>query len=111
MYAFTRPAVLARGQSVLKALHSRTEKVIAVVSHSAFLRTAVTSRRFANADYRIFEFEDESTGHFRLREWEETSQKGGGMGWSVKGVHGILDGDFDDEEDGVDGEAVGEVPK
>jgi hypothetical protein len=81
------------------------------VSHSAFLRTAVTNRRFANADYRVFDFENVVDGNFILREWEETSQKGGGMGWSIKGVHGILDGDFEDEEDGVDGEAVGQVPK
>jgi hypothetical protein len=96
-------------------LHSRPEKVIAVVSHSAFLRTAVTHRRFANADFRIFDFEnviiEKGKERVELREWEKTSENGGGMGWSMKGVHGVLDGDFDDEEeDGVDGEADGEIP-
>jgi hypothetical protein len=116
LYAYKRAAVLARGQSVLKSLHSRPEKVIAVVSHSAFLRTSVTRRRYANADYRIFEFEEVTVGKegkekYELREWEQTSEKGGGMGWSGKGIHGILDTDFQGEEDGVDGEALAEMPK
>lgn len=38
-------------------LKARKEKVIAVVSHSAFLRTAVANARFANTDYRIFDFQ------------------------------------------------------
>ncbi|KAJ4347655.1 hypothetical protein N0V95_005228 [Ascochyta clinopodiicola] len=40
-YAFTQKAVLARGQTCLRALYQRSEKVIAVVSHAGFLRTAV----------------------------------------------------------------------
>jgi hypothetical protein len=116
LYANTQPAVLSRGQAVLKTLYTRPEKVIAVVSHSAFLRTSVTHRRFANADYRIFEYEDVIVGEdgkekFELREWEQTSETGGGMGWSVKGIHGIEDDDFKNAEDGVDGEAEGEVPR
>ncbi|KAF2434988.1 PGAM-domain-containing protein [Tothia fuscella] len=117
-YAFTRAAVLARGQSALKSLYHRPEKVIAVVSHSAFLRTAVTHRRFANADYRIFEFEDvKEGGEFRLKEWKETDEKGGGMGWSEKGEAGIMEDDFEDDvseesgkAEGPDGEADGQIP-
>ncbi|KAF2658240.1 phosphoglycerate mutase-like protein [Lophiostoma macrostomum CBS 122681] len=98
-YAFTGRAIFARGQTCLQALYSRPEKVIAVVSHSGFLRTAVCNRRFFNADYRIFEFDEDAMaeskekaegvdgkGLFVLREWEETEEKGGGMGRSEKGV-------------------------
>jgi hypothetical protein len=113
IYEFSRRAVLARGQAALQALYSRPEKVIAVVSHSAFLRTSVSNRRFANADYRIFEFEDVVVEGgkevFKLKESEETARNGGGMGWSIKGIHGILEGDFDSDT-GVDGAAAGEVP-
>ncbi|KAF2810539.1 phosphoglycerate mutase-like protein [Mytilinidion resinicola] len=108
-YAFTRLAVLARGQACLKALYSRPEKVIAVVSHSGFLRTAVSGRRYANADFRIFEFDEEKMGEdkglgleeeglFRLKEWKETEEKGGGLGKSEKGVFEVLDTDFPGEE-------------
>ncbi|KAF2499309.1 phosphoglycerate mutase-like protein [Lophium mytilinum] len=114
-YAFTRLAVLARGQACLKALYSRKEKVIAVVSHSGFLRTAVSGRRYANADFRIFEFDEEAMekekglgldgeGLFRLKEWKETEEKGGGMGKSEKGVFGVRKTDFPEET--VDEEPV-----
>ncbi|KAF2707152.1 phosphoglycerate mutase-like protein, partial [Pleomassaria siparia CBS 279.74] len=112
-YAFTRRAILARGQTCLRNLYSRPEKVIAVVSHSGFLRTAVCHRRFFNADYRIFEFDEEAMaesrkngeglgggGEFLLKEWETTEERGGGMGRSEKGVVKVLPTDFPpDEED------------
>jgi broad specificity phosphatase PhoE len=46
-YAFTRTANAARGQICLQKLYSRSEKVIAVVSHSGFLRTAISKRYHA----------------------------------------------------------------
>jgi broad specificity phosphatase PhoE len=85
-YAFTRKAVVGRGQSALRALQARPEKVIAVVSHAGFLRCGVSNRHFHNADYRIFEIVDDDDGLVALRELQETEEKGGGMGWSWKGV-------------------------
>jgi broad specificity phosphatase PhoE len=101
-YAFTQKAILARGQSCLKALYDRPEKVIAVVSHSGFLRTAVCNRMFFNADWRIFTFDEDAMAKndgtkFVLKESEETEKNGGGMGRSDVGVFGIVDGDFPPE--------------
>lgn len=107
-YAFSRKAILARGQTCLKDLYKRPEKVVAVVSHSGFLRTAICNRNFFNADWRVFEFDEEEggKGQMVLREWEETEGKGGGMGRSERGVWGIVEGDFpvEREVDGMDGE-------
>lgn len=121
-YAFTRKAIVARGQTCLKDLYSRPEKVIAVVTHSGFLRTAVCNRMFFNADWRVFDFDEEATqkqGRFVLKEWPETETKGGGMGRSDVGVFGIVETDFPPELDAAEGDArveqVGEaneqVPK
>ncbi|KAF2142185.1 uncharacterized protein K452DRAFT_287404 [Aplosporella prunicola CBS 121167] len=121
IYRFTRSAVVARGQSALASLYDRPEKVIIVVSHSGFLRCAVSGRRYANADYRVFEFvEKYSRGQYELKEREST-EGSGGMGRSEKGVAGIVETDFPEEEalNGVEEklgertqkEAVAEVPK
>ena len=103
LYAFTRNAILARGQTCLKQLYSRPEKVIAVVSHSGFLRTAVCNRMFFNADWRVFTFDEEAMqknpGNFILKESKETETKGGGMGRSDVGYFGIREGDFPDIEE------------
>ena len=112
-YAFTQKAIVARGQTCLKDLYNRPEKVIAVVSHSGFLRTSVCNRMFFNADWRVFEFDEEETkkqGRFVLKEAEETEKKGGGMGRSDVGTFGIVEGDFPPEEEGMV-EAVGEASK
>ncbi|KAF2149757.1 phosphoglycerate mutase-like protein [Myriangium duriaei CBS 260.36] len=88
-YAYTRTKVLERGQQVLANLYNRPEKVIAVVSHSAFLRLAVSKRHYANADYRVFTFAgDSAEGDMRLVESELTKGEGG-MGWSESGVPDI----------------------
>lgn len=117
-YAFTRKAIVERGQRALRELYTRKEKVIAVVSHSGFLRTAVCHRMFFNADWRVFEWDEEAMrkeGTCTLREREETEVKGGGMGRSDVGVFGIGEGDFPPEEQAageerVAGEAIGEKP-
>jgi broad specificity phosphatase PhoE len=101
-YAFTQKAILARGQSCLRALYDRPEKVIAVVSHSGFLRTAVCNRMFFNADWRVFTYDEDAMAkdggtRFVLKESEETEKKGGGMGRSDVGVFGITEGDFPPE--------------
>jgi hypothetical protein len=101
-YAFTRRAVLQRGQTVLRSLYRRPERVIAVVSHSGFLRTAVTNKQFGNADYRIYDFDENVEPKtvdgvkikFKLKERAQTDLKGGGMGWSEIGHRGITDEDF-----------------
>ena len=124
-YAFTGKAILARGQTCLKSLYSRPEKVIAVVSHSGFLRVAVCNRRFFNADYRIFEYDEEAMqqsksngegidgqGLFVLKELPETEEKGGGMGRSEKGVFKYTKGDYpeDDQPPEVQEEQTKELP-
>lgn len=96
-YAFTRAANAARGQACLSKFYNRPEKVIAVVSHSGFLRTAISKRRFANADYRIFTFRRAESGHLTLVENSVTSRKGGGMGRSEKGYQRIEEWDFPPE--------------
>ncbi|OCK78695.1 phosphoglycerate mutase-like protein [Lepidopterella palustris CBS 459.81] len=100
-YIFSKRAVQARGQACLKALYNRPEKVIAVVSHSGFLRCVISLTWYANADYRIFEFDEEAMGKvnvgeelFVLREWKETAERGGGMGRSQKGRFEVSDSDF-----------------
>ncbi|KAI6416624.1 hypothetical protein MCOR20_000841 [Pyricularia oryzae] len=83
LYHYTREALLGRAQSCLKELRSRPERVIAVVSHSAFMRQAVTGCWYMNADYRIFDFADaegDDSAPLRLLQWDET--KAGGMGRS-----------------------------
>ncbi|KAF2014729.1 phosphoglycerate mutase-like protein [Aaosphaeria arxii CBS 175.79] len=109
-FAFTRSAILSRGQAVLASLYSRPEKVIAVVSHAGFLRVGVANRRFFNADWRVFDFDEEvlresqekgegidGKGLFVLKEWKETEEKGGGMGRSERGFVGPQDSDFPPE--------------
>ncbi|KAF1830018.1 phosphoglycerate mutase-like protein [Decorospora gaudefroyi] len=112
-YAFTQKSILARGQACLKNLYSRPEKVIAVVSHSGFLRTAVCNRLFFNADWRVFEFDEEemkkNTGKFVLREDEETEKTGGGMRRSEMGIFGIVAGDFPPEVEEGQGKKEGQV--
>jgi hypothetical protein len=85
-YAHTRDAVLARAQSCLHDLYHRPERMIVIVSHSAFLRLAVSGTRFANADYRIFEVSKPNGLHdtYKLVEWEQTRETGGGMGRSSR---------------------------
>ncbi|KAI8624961.1 phosphoglycerate mutase-like protein [Xylariaceae sp. FL1651] len=91
-YHYTKTALLARAQIALKKLYERPEKVIVVVSHSGFLRLAVTGCWFFNADYRIFDFA--ATGSpevsYQLEQHASTKEKGGGLGnsWTVQVVLG-----------------------
>ena len=119
-YAFTQSAVVDRGMSALLDLRERTEKVIAVVSHSGFLRTAIGQALWNNADYRIFDFTDSDEYGLILKEWKETEEKGGGLGTSYKGKAPIIEGDFPGEGmekvrehlgEKVYGEATKEVPR
>jgi len=99
-YAYSKEAIVARGQCALEDLYSRPEKFIVVVSHSGFLRQGVTGSWFFNADYRIFDFEgpasDEGVSNmdgagggakgrkYKLRQWEDTRANKGGLGWSFE---------------------------
>lgn len=71
-------------------MRERPEKVIAVVSHAGFLRTAITHKRFANADYRIFGFARDEEGEIELDEDRETERRGGAMARSEKGCKSDL---------------------
>ncbi|KAK1753936.1 histidine phosphatase superfamily [Echria macrotheca] len=90
-YAYTRQAIVARGERALAELRGRPEKAVLVVSHSGFLRLGVTTHYFFNADYRVFDFvpsdqdrdgagDDNDGKLWRLEQWEST--KAGGLGWS-----------------------------
>jgi len=82
---FSQAGIEARANRVRSWLKSRPERVIAVVSHAAFLRVGIHHARWANADFRIFEFET-GPGN-ELVQWPLTEERGGGMGRSQKGVH------------------------
>ncbi|KAL2753969.1 hypothetical protein ACRALDRAFT_1081205 [Sodiomyces alcalophilus JCM 7366] len=71
-YAYTRQAILSRGQSCLESLRQRPEKYIFVVSHSGFLRLGLTGYWFFNADYRVFDLESDGS----LKQWESTISGG-----------------------------------
>ena len=118
-YAFTQSAVIGRGISALTKLRQRPETVIAIVSHSGFLRTAIGQAYWSNADYRIFDFTSSNEYGLILKEWKETEEKGGGLGTCEKGRAPIMEEDFPQEGlekvrrhlgDQVYGEATKEVP-
>lgn len=82
-YRYSRSALLARAQFALEKLYNRPEKVIVVVSHSGFMRLAVTGCWFFNADYRVFDFAPRSEdGSLQLQQASLTKEQGGGLGWS-----------------------------
>ncbi|PQE06583.1 phosphoglycerate mutase protein [Rutstroemia sp. NJR-2017a BVV2] len=108
LYEFSKAALIKRGITAKQWLKDRPEKVIAVVSHSAFLRTVVSNRRYENADYRIFTFAEDDT---TLIESEITEKRGGGLGKSPKGVFFMEAGDYRPEKERDLGEATRELPK
>ncbi|KAL9109719.1 MAG: hypothetical protein Q9227_005588 [Pyrenula ochraceoflavens] len=99
-YAFTRSAILARAQAALHDLYHRPEEATIVVSHSAFMRFAVTGTHFANADFRIFDFasRSEPNNKYRLVERESTKTNCGGRGYSLGEEVEIGSGDLPPDE-------------
>lgn len=96
-----------RGIAAKKWIKERPEKVIAVVSHSGFLRVGITDgKMFENADYRIFEFRED----LELKEWELTETKGGGLGKSPKDLRPMHIGDYPERVEKELGEGVNENP-
>lgn len=89
LYEYSKDAIIKRGIAAREWLRRRPEKVIAVVSHSGFLRVGMSYRKYFNADFRIFDFAegDHSTGG-KLIEWKFTEEKGGGLGKSPHGIAG-----------------------
>ncbi|KAG8169073.1 hypothetical protein KVR01_001822 [Diaporthe batatas] len=89
-YWYTRQHLLERAQSCLRDLRARPEKAVVVVSHSGFMRLALTGDWYFNADYRIYEFAEEEggagTGKLALKQWDLTRAGHGGMGWSFDEV-------------------------
>ena len=118
LYEFSRRGLQERGIAARKWLRNRPEKVIAVVSHSGFLRVGVSYKKYDNADFRIFDFAegDDDVGG-KLVEWEMTDMKGGGLGKSPQGYFPLGPGDYPPEpEVGPEaerniGEIVNEVPQ
>jgi broad specificity phosphatase PhoE len=114
LYEFSFQGLTQRGIEARRWLRNRPEKVIAVVSHSGFLRAAVSYRSYENADYRIFDFSDghEDIGG-KLVEWEQTESNGGGLGKSWKGIFHMKPGDYPPQAEGqvrACGEVTDEVP-
>jgi len=111
LYEYSKRGLTERGIEARKWLKNRPEKVIAVVSHSGFLRVGVSYRMYANADFRIFDFaegHDEVGG--KLVEWELTEKKGGGLGKSCQGDFPMGSGDYPKEAGESVGEVTSEVP-
>jgi len=96
LYEFSLEGLTERGVHARKWLRERKEKVIAVVSHDGFMRVGVSHKKFGNADFRIFEFEEEGQGKHGLEliEWGDTEDNGGGLGTCPKGTFGWLPNDF-----------------
>jgi broad specificity phosphatase PhoE len=117
VYEFSRQGLQERGIAARKWLRSRPEKVIAVVSHSGFLRVGVSYKKYENGDFRIFDFAegDDDIGG-KLIEWELTEVKLGGLGKSPRGYFPLGPGDYPPEPKiGIEprrniGEAVNEEP-
>ncbi|KAI9814107.1 MAG: hypothetical protein M1832_005995 [Thelocarpon impressellum] len=121
-FAYTEPAILARGTACRAWLRARPEAVVAVVSHSGFLRVGVSNAAFGNADYRVFDCAG-SDDAAELVEWESTRDNGGGLGCSDRGWFGVesqrwpaprgptVDEQKRVEGEAVEGEAVEEVPR
>jgi len=97
LYEYSEAALIERGIFARRWLKARPEKVIAVISHAGFLRTVICNRKFDNADFRVFNFEEgeekEDEGP-RLIESELTAKSGGGMGKSPDGFFGWEEDDF-----------------
>lgn len=89
LYTYSVEGVAQRGLEVRTWLKNRPEKVVAVVSHAGFLRVGLTKKRYANADFRIFDFADGEDEAARLVEWELTEKNGGGLGKSEKPEVGV----------------------
>lgn len=93
-YAYTRKALLNRAQTCVRELDGRPEKAVVVISHSGFLRQAMTGCFWFNADYRVFDIKKngDTKDNFVLEQWEQTAKSGGGMGWSWPDMVEIGDG-------------------
>ncbi|TAQ89680.1 Sedoheptulose-bisphosphatase/4-nitrophenylphosphatase [Chlorociboria aeruginascens] len=111
IYEHSMSGLVQRGIEARKWLKNRPEKVIAVVSHSGFLRVCVSFRKYSNADFRIFEFgEGDGEEGLNLVEWELTEKKGGGLGLSEIGHFGMIASDYPHEPETELGEVVDENP-
>lgn len=111
-WEFTEQAIRQRGIDSLRWLKKRPEKVIVVVSHSGFLRVGISPSKWSNADYRVFDFEEEGD---QVVQWKLTN--GGGMGRSPRGLVHPKPSDFEviDYTDSTvtpqtGGEPVAEIP-
>lgn len=91
-WAYTPEAIAQRGSDCRRWLKARPEKVIAVVSHSSFLRIGVSNTKFHTADYRVFGFGDEGD---QLVEWDLTVENEGGLGKSRRGKSYAAASDFE----------------
>ncbi|KAJ4418335.1 hypothetical protein N0V82_005616 [Gnomoniopsis sp. IMI 355080] len=97
-YKYKKANLIARAQSDLEELYHRPEKVIVVVSHSGFMRQAVTGDHYFNADFRVYDIEERNdpSGPFKLKQWDLTKGTGG-MGRSFDEIVDIGIGLPDEE--------------
>jgi hypothetical protein len=99
-YAYRKDAVVNRAQKALGDLYKRKEKVIAVVSHGHFLRTAVANKEFYNADLRIFAMKKDENDNIYLVERSRTVKDGGYLGRDNSEWRGVEERDFPPEPAG-----------
>ncbi|KAJ2903832.1 hypothetical protein MKZ38_009308 [Zalerion maritima] len=78
-YVYTQDALMARIAKCLKFLQRRNEKVVCVVSHSGFMRR-LSRRKYGNADFRVFEFNEDN--EFVERDIGKAKNGTGGRGLS-----------------------------
>jgi broad specificity phosphatase PhoE len=113
LYEFSKDAITRRGIEARSWLKNRPERVIAVVSHAGFLRVGASYRKYRNADFRIFDFDEgdefDAEGG-RLIEWELTENRGGGLGKSEKGIYGWETQDFPEKDNDDSSSGPQEAP-
>lgn len=95
LYEFSEKGLTARGIFCRKWLHQRPEKVIAVVSHAGFLRAGVSGRRYENADFRVFGFDDKDSAEGPKLVESSITEGAGGMGKSLTGTVGFTGDDYE----------------
>lgn len=103
LFRWNKWDVEERAISMRKRIHEEGDRhnIVIVVSHGDFL-VALTGKKFAPADYRIFQFaedayEDAENGG-KLVEWMDLTVSNGGLGRSPNGDFTIDDLDFPELE-------------
>lgn len=78
LYNPSEESLLKRAKIAREWLYHRPEKRIIVMTHSGFIRRVAPGRKYANAEYRIYDFaeedENEENREYKLIAREEVHQ-------------------------------------